>query len=120
MTDQKATKDIVFYHSHNNKSACGNLSATMVQENSHTLRNGKVYYSNKYISIGSLYVDPSFRNKGVGSILLNQLIEYAKKNNVSKIVLDDMSDNYRENRNIYVKHGFQYVNEDGPEMEYTV
>lgn len=73
-------KNIVFYHYYNNqKGIHGNLSATLIQENPHELRNGKVYYLNKYIVLGSLYVDPKLRNKGIGTILLNQLIEYSKK-----------------------------------------
>lgn len=113
-----ASKDIVFYHSYNSqKGVHGSLSATLVQEHPRELRNGKVYYSNNYIILGSLYVDRKLRNKGIGSILLDQLVQYAKNNHVNKIVLDDMTDNYRQPNNIYLKHGFQYVNKDGPEME---
>ena len=116
-----ASRDIVFYHSYNsNKGVHGSLSATLVQENPHELRSGKVYYGSKTIMLGSLYVDPKLRNKGIGSILLNQLIQYAKKNQVKQIVLDDMTDNYRMPNNIYLKHGFRYVNIDGPEMLYRV
>jgi len=115
------TKDIVFYHSYNNqKGVHGSLSATLVQEHPHQLRNGKIYYGNKCIVIGSLYVDSKLRNKGIGSILLDKIIQYAKNNRVKKIVLDDMTDNYRQSNNIYLKHGFTYLNEDGPEMEYFV
>lgn len=114
-------KEIVFYHSYNNnKGVHGSLRAILIQENSHELRSKKVYYSNKHIFLGSLYVDSKLRNKGIGSILLNQLIQYAKNNRINKIVLDDMSDNYKLPNNIYLKHGFHYVNENGPEMEYFV
>ena len=114
------SRDIVFYHSYNNnRGVHGSLSATLIQVDPYELRSKKVYKTN-YIVVGSLYVDPILRNKGIGSILLNQLIQYAKNNYVKKIVLDDMTDNYRIPNNIYLKHGFQYVDENGPEMEYIV
>lgn len=114
------SNNIIFYNRSNTGSLNGNLTATLIKEHPHKLRSGKVYYNSKYITIGSLYVDPFLRNKGIGSILLNQLIEYAKKTNTQKIILDDMSDNFRLRNNIYLKHGFQYVNEFGPEMELII
>jgi len=49
--------------------------------------------------------------KGHATTLLNMLKKESKS-----ITLDDMSDHYRKSHNIYVKNGFQYVEEDGPEM----
>jgi hypothetical protein len=41
----------------------------------------------------------------------------AVKRRISTITLDDCSDNYRKNRNIYTNVGMKYVNsEGGPEM----
>lgn len=111
-----ASKNYRVKHSSSNST----LSATLIKENSHKLRNGKVYYGSQHFVLGSLHVDPKLRNKGIGSILLNRLIEYAKKNNVDKIVLDDMTDNYRKRNNIYLKHEFRYLSNNGPEMEYIV
>lgn len=54
--------------------------------------------------------------KGQGTILLRFILNYAY-NLVDKIVLDDDSDMYRSPNNIYVKHGFRYVEDWGPEME---
>lgn len=55
------------------------------------------------------------RVKGNGSFLLNHVIHLAKINKFV-ITLDDMSTRYRMNNNIYIKYGFKYCYEDGPEM----
>ena len=56
-------------------------------------------------------------NKGYGSVLLKYVIRTLKKD-WPCIYLDDMSERYRKLHNIYVKYGFEYVDEDGPEMIY--
>lgn len=59
-------------------------------------------------------------NKGYGSILLNYVIQEMKKKDISKISLDDMSKQYRQQHNIYLKFGFTYIFDYGPEMEYVL
>jgi len=58
-------------------------------------------------------------NKGSGSILLNFVIGELTKFNkieIKNITLDDMSNRYRNLHNIYLKFGFNYIYESGPEM----
>ena len=55
-------------------------------------------------------------NKGFGSKVLNYVINDMKNEFVNKITLDDMSTAYREKHNIYIKFGFTYLYEYGPEM----
>ena len=56
-------------------------------------------------------------NKGHGSILMNFVIDEMKKIHIKCITLDDMSNRYRNLHNIYLKFGFKYIHNDGPEME---
>ena len=56
-------------------------------------------------------------NKGYGSILMKYVISEMKKIQIKNIMLDDMSNRYRESHNIYLKNGFYYIHEFGPEMK---
>jgi GNAT superfamily N-acetyltransferase len=56
------------------------------------------------------------QKKGYASKLLNHMIYYCRNNEISEIKLDDTTDNYRKNNNIYINHGFKYLDENGPEM----
>ena len=50
-------------------------------------------------------------------MLLRHAIKDARNNGVHKVEVDDMSDRYGKDHNIYVNCGFQYVElEAGPEM----
>jgi len=70
-----------------------------------------------FSNLTMIYVDPNFRHQGIGNNLLNIFINYCKIANVKQIYLDDMSDNYRIfNKNLYIKNGFNYINNIGPEM----
>ena len=102
-------------HNHNDKYSY--LQARQLLGTIHITRSGK-HYGNKILIVGTLYVQQKYRGKGIGSMLLKCLIEYCKQHNICKIVLDDMTDYYRQPNNIYLKHGFKYVNETGPEMEF--
>lgn len=65
------------------------------------------------VIIQSLYVDYDKRGKGIGSELMKNCFEETK----CKIYyLDDMSDRFLKKDNIYIKHGFKYVNDGEPEM----
>lgn len=61
-------------------------------------------------------------NKNYGSILLKHVINDIKNYNkkhlekISRICLDDMTERYRQKHNIYIKFGFIYKNNYGPEM----
>ena len=57
-----------------------------------------------------------YRKKGLGDKLLKHIVEYAKKNDIKKIELDDMSDKAFKKHNIYLKNGFVYLKDGEPEM----
>jgi GNAT superfamily N-acetyltransferase len=85
-----------------------------------------IEYNNAYISgiidneilgITSLFVPGHMRGQGLGTYLIKKLIINAYNDkNIKIIELDDMSDNYRKNNNIYKKLGFYYCERCGPEM----
>ena len=73
------------------------------------------------LMLQGLHVIPELRGNGIGSHILRYIQAYAGANGYERIELDDMSDRFGQPRNIYLKHGFRYVNlEDGPEMEWSV
>jgi hypothetical protein len=59
-------------------------------------------------------------NKGYGSILLKELINKMEKLSIKNILLDDMTDRYRKAHNIYLKFCFEYICENGPEMQLII
>lgn len=65
----------------------------------------------KNASIIYLYVPPLMRRRGIGSYLL-----YACATRCFYLFLDDMSDYFGKERNIYVNNGFLYVKKKYPEM----
>jgi len=73
--------------------------------------------SDNICSINSLSINDKYQNQGYGSILLYNLIEYCKKNEIKNIILDDMSDRFNQKNNIYLKFGFRYIINGLPEME---
>lgn len=66
--------------------------------------------------ITSLGVAKQYRGRGYAFNLLLQMGFYLRNINITKIWLDDMSDHYRSNRNLYLLLGFDYVYDSGPEM----
>lgn len=65
-----------------------------------------------------LYVDKSYRRRGIGSKLFLTLIEFAKKNNYKKIFLTTSS--YQEAANkFYIKMGFKRVYSPPKELPHT-
>ena len=58
-----------------------------------------------------IYVPEHCRNQCVGTRLIGESAKMCRK-----IVLDDMSDRYRQTNNLYVRLGFVYMTEHGPEM----
>ena len=63
-------------------------------------------------TITSLYIDSEFRNQGYGKKLLELFLTEAFSYNALHVELDDCSDNYRKQHNIYIKYGFKYDNND--------
>jgi GNAT superfamily N-acetyltransferase len=64
-----------------------------------------------------LTVEPYLGN-GYASKLLNHLIDNVLKKDgqYNSLTVDDMSDRFMQNHNIYIKHGFTYLVDGLPEM----
>ncbi|KHD44071.1 GNAT family N-acetyltransferase [Streptococcus hongkongensis] len=70
-----------------------------------------IYESNDFLEIDAMGVKSKYHQRGVGRQLITNLIEYARLNNYSKIVVKTLSDkhpdeNYRLTRLFYQKLGF--------------
>ena len=63
-----------------------------------------------------LYVPLIERGQGHAVTLLGVLAQILAEDGCCRIELDDMSDRYRNNRNVYTRVGFQYRSHCGPEM----
>lgn len=63
---------------------------------------------NEGAEIYNLWVHPDFRNQGIASEMLRKL--FIKGYPV--LYVDDHTDRYNKNHNIYLKHGFTYIQGD--------
>lgn len=86
---------------------------------------GKIYghiegyiYPNDEARITWVGTDHNYTGKGIGQYLILMFSEYAKGRGCKTIELDDDSDLARTGRSIYLKLGFEYVEEgvEEPEM----
>ena len=70
------------------------------------------------ITITSLYTLPEKRQNGLAARLLHNFICECLQNGYHHtFLLDDCSDHFRQNdKNIYYKQGFRYINDGQPEM----
>lgn len=64
-------------------------------------------------SIGSMWVDPKFRNQNIGALLLNELVNSAKNDNAVEIVGGCMKTNFAALR-FYESHGFKLTGKELP------
>ena len=78
----------------------------------------EAYYSKDEarIYIIDLGTKEECRGMGFASLLLKRIIKEAYKLHCKNITLDDASDLFGKTNNIYLKHGFEYINEGQPEM----
>ena len=67
-----------------------------------------------YISDVSTF--PNYTRKGYGTQLIRRALWEARRNGCSYVKLDDFSDGFGTDRNIYVKNGFKYEHDGFPEM----
>jgi len=67
-------------------------------------------------NINVLNVKNEFQNNGLGSMLIQELINYCSNNDIKNITLDDMSDRFNQSHNIYMKFNFKYIMKGFPEM----
>ena len=90
-----------------------------------------ICYIYSEVQVLYVYVDPEFRGKGYGEILMKEMFNDVSKKMEKKgierfdIKLDDMSDRFAQEPNLYRKTGFQYCEIDddgpcGPEMSLTI
>ena len=66
--------------------------------------------------ITGLYVFESFRGKGFARRALYVVAQQSLVLGITRLTLDDMSDNYRNGHNIYRKVGFNYLSDNGCDM----
>jgi GNAT superfamily N-acetyltransferase len=87
----------------------------LIETNSQSRLSYCIDIKEKTLILLYLYVAPEFRGSGVGTRMISELTHRNRQNEYVK--LDDMSDFQRDrDHNIYLKCGFRYENEFGPEM----
>ena len=78
------------------------------------------YYEEDYLYIATLYTHPQYRGLKYASTLLNRAKYEATKNKCKMIKLMDHTDLFNQENNIYLKHGFNYIDEGQPDMCYML
>jgi GNAT superfamily N-acetyltransferase len=73
-------------------------------------------FNSKHSQLEICYLRSNVRHKGIGTLLLYIALLQAREAGLKHVILDDDSDNYRKPNNIYLKLGFKYAEEYGPEM----
>lgn len=73
-----------------------------------------------YLYISTLHTKQKYRGLKYASTLLKRVIYEAKRNKCKYIKLMDHSDLFNQENNIYLKHGFNYMNQGQPEMIYFI
>lgn len=72
--------------------------------------------NHEYQNATVIFFEVKEQCKGYGSLLMAEFLKDAKAKNMRRILVDDMSDRYRQPNNIYKKFGFWYLKDSGPEM----
>jgi len=67
--------------------------------------NFSTFKARPYLNVHDVVVDPQFRGKGFGKLLLEQVIEIAKERKCCKVTLEVRDDNYTA-QTLYIDHGF--------------
>ena len=63
-----------------------------------------------YLEIYIIFVDPLYRKKGVGSLLLKDCIDFCKINFINKIILEVSDENY-DAKKMYFSKNFEIIGE---------
>jgi GNAT superfamily N-acetyltransferase len=70
-------------------------------------------YSGKYMEIDNFVVDKEYRSQGVGKLLLDWMIDEAKRNDCKTVMLDAYVENFKVHRFYYregfIARGFHYL-----------
>jgi len=66
------------------------------------------FYSDKYIQVGNMVVDESYRNKGVGKEMLKFIENEGKKRGCHHFILDSRLDN-KKSHDFYLREGFEIM-----------
>jgi len=66
--------------------------------------------------ISGLFVVQDFRGQGLARRALYVVAQQALALGIPTLTLDDMSDNYRADHNLYLNSGFHYLTDDGFDM----
>ncbi len=68
----------------------------------------QLHHKNKVATIEELIVSYKFRNNGIGKLLINNAIKYAKNNNCELI---ELTSNFSREKahNFYIKNGFKKI-----------
>jgi len=75
-------------------------------------------YDNNQVEVNFLISNR--KGLGIGTLLLLIVVADACDKGLETILLDDDSDNYNQDNNIYLKLGLHYCEDYGPEMEGNV
>lgn len=74
----------------------------------------QIYVQNNEMNIHYIKTHKDHTGNGLATyLILNTIFVFQ---DVTRIELDDCSNNYRRFKNIYTNIGFEYIEDDGPEM----
>ena len=90
----------------------GYVTYDIVDADHMKLRNGKRIKRAPRCHISNLHIHPQYRGNGWSNFLLNAVFRTGGAYGVDRIVLEDYSDRYREDKNVYVNNGFKYASDD--------
>lgn len=76
------------------------------------------YSSGEYGIINELYINPTFRSKGIGKLLLDAVIKFGKSKGWKRIdVTAPAGEQWERSVNFYKKNGFIFT---GPKLKYMI
>ena len=63
------------------------------------------FYCGRYVQIGNIVVDKNYRNRGIGTLLLDYVEKEGKAKGCTKFILDSYTENKKSHK-IYFRKGF--------------
>ena len=107
-----------YYNSRTIESINNHLTTLLLIEKKQPVAYGHLDMENEIVWLG-ICVQPNSYRKGYGNIMMRELINFAKKSNVSKIYLTVDKDNNNA-INLYEKFYFYKENEFGNSYKYSL